>query len=229
MKLVAALAWFDEPVEFLDRLARSLAGHVDELVALDGAWARYPDGHASSAREQRDVLRVACEETDLPLHLEVPRGVWPSQVAKRQRLFDIAIKARRADWVLVVDGDFVLANCDDEKLRASLRLTGLDVATVMLRPLNRAWPYSELPTHAAPHRMIWRGDRDLTVEAWHYGIRIGSRWLHGDTAYVDVEPALDLSRIVVIDHDNMNRPPARTAAMSRYRETRTAERLETWK
>lgn len=228
MKIVAGLCWFDEPLEFLDRLVRSLRGHVDELVAVDGAWRGYPDATPTSAREQRDVIRLAAAESDLHVRILTPNRVWESQIEKRQRLFDLAIKERHGDWVMVVDGDFIVAECDDDALRKSLTLTGLDVAMVMIRPLNQSWPYCEMPTHAAPHRMIWRGHPGLTMEHLHYGIRIGNRWLHGDTAHVNVEPALDLSRIVVFDHDNMNRPKHRNDAMRAYRQTRFEERLETW-
>lgn len=229
MKIVAALCWYDEPLAFLERLLRSLAGHVDEVVALDGAWDGYPEPRHSSGHQQQELLREVSLAIGLPIRIDVPARIWESQIEKRQRLLEIAIKEQGADWVLVVDGDFILAECDDLALRRSLELTGLDVAKVLIRPLNRPWPYSELPTHPAPHRMIWRGHPGLTMEHLHYGIRIGDRWLHGDTAFVNVEPALDLSGIVVIDHDNMNRPGPRAQAMKHYRQERAERKLETWR
>jgi hypothetical protein len=229
VKIVAALCWYLEPTEFLDRLVRSLAGHVDELVGLDGAWYGFTPAAAASSREERDTIRVAAAECGIPVQVVVPSRVWKSQIEKRQRLFDIAIHERGADWVMVVDGDWELACCDDLALRSSLQLTGRDVAMVMMRPLNKTFPYSELPTMDKPERHIWRGLDDLTVENLHWGIRSGARWLHGDTAYVNVEPALDLSSVVVFDHDNMNRPRERAEAMREYRKVRQDERLETWR
>lgn len=227
MKIVAALCWYDEPDGFLERLLRSLVGHVDEVVALDGAWQGFPNPKRSSG-DQRHLLGAVAREIGLLIRIDVPVRVWKSQIEKRQRLFDIAIKEQHADWVLIVDGDFILAECDDLVLRQSLELTSLDVAKVLIRPLNQPWPYSELRTNPTADRMIWRGHPDLTMEHLHYGIRIGNRWLHGDTAYVNVEPALDLSRVVVIDHDNMNRSAPRVAAMKQYRKIRAERKLETW-
>ena len=67
MRIAAALAWYDEPPAFLDRCARSLAGVVDELVALDGAWRLQPDGQPYSPYEQVDSLRAACADVGLRL------------------------------------------------------------------------------------------------------------------------------------------------------------------
>lgn len=228
MKLVAALAWYMEPAAFLDRLVRSLAGHVDELVALDGAWYGFGPARPSSGRQQRDTIRVAAAEVDLPVRVIVPSQVWASQIEKRQTLFDLAIREQKADWVMVVDGDFTVARCDDDALRRSLELTGLDVATVTVRTLNKPWPLSELPVMENAERFIYRGSRGLTVEHLHYGIRIGSRWVNGDRAYVNLEPSLDLSGVVGFEHDNANRGAERVAAARAYRKTRIAEKLEQW-
>src|SRR3954464_10160695 len=128
MKIVAALCWYNEPLDFLDRLLRSLSGHVDQVVALDGAWDGFPDPKRSSGRDERNLLLDVAREIGLPIRVDVPLRVWKSQIEKRQRLFDIAIKEQNADWVFVVDGDFILAECDDAALRQSLELTSLDVA-----------------------------------------------------------------------------------------------------
>jgi hypothetical protein len=59
VKIVAALAWYREPPEFLDRLVRSLAGLVDVLVALDGAWALFPDAEPHSTLAEGMALHEA--------------------------------------------------------------------------------------------------------------------------------------------------------------------------
>lgn len=228
MKIVAACAWFEEPVDFLDRMVRSLAGHVDELVCLDGAWQGF-DGGASSGREERDTIRAAALETDLPVEVRVPGQAWESQIEKRAALFRLAIAECGADWVLVVDGDVHVAHCDDHALRQSLALTDRDVATVTVTQMNQAWPYSEMPTNDVAQRHIYRGHPKLTVEMSHYGIRIGNRWLNGDASHVTLEPALDLSRVVRFAHDNQNRGHERNMKARKYRQSRRDRRLEMWR
>lgn len=230
MKIVAALAYWAEPLPFLDRLVRSLAGHVDALVALDGPWYGF-DGGPVGTPEERDTIRAAAAECDLPCNVVWPIERWESQAEKRAELFRLAIDESGADWVLVVDGDERLAVCDDDALRRSLALTDRDVVLALETQLNKAWPYSEFQsTHDNAIRHMYRGIPGLTVETAHNGIRTPDfRWLHGDPEHVRVQPALDLSAILRFEHDNRNRGKARNDAARRYRRIRSDERLESWR
>lgn len=228
MKIVAALAWYDEPVEFLDRLVRSLTPHVDHLVCLDGAWNGY-DGGPASPREQRDVIRAAAEDTGLSWTVEVPEKTWESQAKKRAHLFSLAIDDHQADWVLVVDGDEELVRCDDQLFRTALELTSLDVVMALNINLNRFVPIKDFPQSRWPIRHMYRGLYGLTVERAHNGVRtMDGRWLHGDPLHVRLQPALDLSAILQFHHDNGNRPVDRNRKARAYRELRDRERLEAW-
>lgn len=229
MKIVAACAWYEEPPAFLDRMVRSLEGHVDSLVALDGAWYGFP-GEATSTREERDTIRVAASEAGIPTRIVTPPRTWASQVEKRQALFRLAIHEQAADWVLVVDGDVWIERCDDGALWRSLELTDLDVALVALTQMNGGWPHSELgPQERPPQRHLFRAHPKLTVDKAHNGVHVGLRWLAGDPAFVKLEPALDLSRVVHFAHDNQNRGTERDEKARAYRKTRMQEGLESWR
>lgn len=226
MKLVAALSWYMEPPAFLDRCVRSLAGAVDELVALDGAWDGFPHDLPYSTPEEHDVIANAAIETGLPYRIIEHDRPWLSQVQKRDKLMQLACE-NGASFVLVIDGDEHVASCDREALRRSLELTDRHVATVTFRPMNQGWPYSELPTSEQVIRRIYRAG--TRVEVAHNGYRFGNEWLLGDRAYVRLSPALDTSKLIRVDHDNMNRGPLRLRAAKEYRKARREQRLESWR
>jgi hypothetical protein len=228
LRIVACLCWFDEPLPFLDRLVRSLGGHVDALVAADGPWNGY-EGDVTSPREQRDTIRAAAAEAALPTRIVVPTKRWGSQIEKRTFVARTAIDEHHASWLFVVDGDSELTRCDDDALRQSLALTDRDVASVTMRYLNRSWPYSEMPPHEVTQRHIYRGIPGLTYRYVHNGIVTpDGRWLNGDGSLVSLAETLDLSRIVTVDHDNQNRGRDRNLRMRAYRKTREEKQLEVW-
>jgi hypothetical protein len=99
------------------------------------------------------------------------------------------------------------------------------VGTVTLRILNRPWPY----VHLAPMRTITRrvyraGTRIVGPAHNDYGFE-GER-LNGDPARRQLAPALDLSDLLVIAHDNRSRQPLRDAAAQTYRRVRRAAGIE---
>lgn len=223
MRLVAALAWYSEPAEFLQRLLRSLEGRVDSLVAEDGRWDLM-DGEAlmSSADERLFIAEGLRAITGVlaPFAMDAP---WPSQVAKRDALMQQA--AYDGDWILVIDGDETLEIVHPGALREALAATDLDVAEVTLRTLNRPWPFAHLAPMTTTTRRIYRAGTRVIGPAHNDYARDGVR-LNGDPAVGELAPALDLTGLVTIVHDNRARGVDRERAAQDYRRARRAHGVE---
>lgn len=218
MKIVACLAWYDEPLPFLDRCIRSLAGIADHLVAVDGAWELYPDGQATSAAEQFEVVKYAADDVGIDHEIFSGRN-WNSQVEKRDWLMRHA--AQRGDWLLVIDGDEHVTGATALLVEQTLQATELDVATVVCRHAGSD------PRYAAPIRRVYRASAGVSVQTAHNGYRTADgRWLHGDPTRVKLEPAVLLP--LSIEHDGRNRGTERNDAARGYRMARRRERVEAW-
>lgn len=224
MKLYAALSWYDEPVDFLYRCVESLAGVADGLVALDGAWELWPDGRAQSPPEQTEaILDGWGRSTDL--WLSRLAGRWPSQIAKRDALMRNAT-ALGADWILVVDGDEWVSDCDREALDDLLCATDREVARVRLT-------HTAHPKRGAGVRRLFRAVPGLGVEVAHNGYGYegadGKRvWLHGDPAFVSLAPPADASLAIALLHEWRSRGRDRNAASHRYYYSRRRGKYERW-
>lgn len=218
MRITAALAWHDEPVEFLERCVMSLNGVVDELVAVDGAW-RWFDGGTTSSPEEIRAIKAAAKWCDIPCRVVVPDAIFDSQVHKRARLMEEASKT--SDWVLVIDADEYVSWSDPEMIRAQLAVTDLLAATVEITNLHRG---EKLPPDyhhdgGLRRRLYLAG---TTVVVVHSGYSYhGKHLLPG-------EPAVDLSAYLKLEHDIANRGPERNQKARDYREARTRERVEVW-
>lgn len=220
--IVAALCWFNEPVPFLQRCVKSLAGVADHLVAYDGPWEHYPHTTLRSTTEAWQIARAAAS-IGLPYEID-SRGVWESQVAKREAL--MAEARQRGDWVLVIDGDEWIHDARPYELRAALDSLPGDVVMVGCSVSEAGAPF-ERPN---PIRRLYRSASGVTVETAHNGYRTADgRWLHGDSARVPLEPAVDLSRLLMLRHERGNRGGERDAARLAYRKRRRELDLETWR
>lgn len=210
--VAAALAWYDEQPESLERLIASLAGRVDVLVALDGRWDGMP-GETVSPSEQTEALAAACAGAELELVAPAVSEPWESQVAKRAALMGAA--GEHGEWVLVVDGD--------EELVAPGPIAGLlptadEISClVSIENVNRPWPHSELAPMVVRMPRLFRAG--VTVAKRHDGYTL-------DGKAIAKLPMADLSRQVAMRHDVQARPPARRAAAQTYRRHRRRRKLE---
>lgn len=219
MRLVAALAWYDEPVAFLDRCVRSLAGVVDELIALDGRYDLYdPGSPVNSHWSQAQAIGVAADGVALESRVYMGSTTWESQVAKRAHLMQLAADAD-ADWVFVIDGDEYVAEAHPGHLRPALAETELDVAMVRCSRVDESIPTQSI-------RRIYRAG--TTVLHAHNGYQFEGRWLHGDSARVELEPALDLARHLHLHNATGLRGFERNRRAIEYRTRRAREREEAW-
>ncbi len=218
MKVCAALAWFDEPVEFLDRCIRSLGDVVDEVVALDGAWKHQPNADAHSGPDQAYAIRIAALEAGLPVRVIVPPEVFASQVHKRVEL--MALASEDADWVLVIDGDEYVTYCEFDTLHRELAATELLCGYVAFKNLNRGETMPGTTAHSGLNRRIYKAG--TTVKTVHSGYMYEGRNL------LVSEDALDLRHCLAIEHDNVNRGPWRNKASRDYRAARAMHGVENW-
>lgn len=129
--IAAALCWYDEPVESLERMVASLEGFVDILVSLDGPYAHYPAG-GRSPDEQHRALEASARLHRLPYAPLVRKIESPTQAAKRTHLYQHAARfAGRNGWILIIDADEALSG-DYRAAREQLGRIGggFDCATV---------------------------------------------------------------------------------------------------
>jgi len=218
VRITAALAWHDEPPEFLERCVRSLSGLVHEVVAVDGAWRWFQGGTTSSPAEIR-AIRDTAAAVGIKSRIIVPQAIFDSQVHKRAYLMEQA--ARSSDWVFVIDADEWVDQCDAVTVREQLEGTDLLVATVEITNLHagEALPADYHPNGGLRRRLFRAG---TTVVIVHSGYCYqGHHLLPG-------EPELDVSDHLKLQHDICNRGPERNQRWRDYREARTRERVEVW-
>lgn len=190
MIVTAALPWWGERPEDLDACIRGLAGVADRVIALDGAYARYPGATASSAPAEADAIRKAAKDVGLDCLILTPDKVWAGQVEKRSHL--LAAASVGSDWIATVDADHVVT-ANREHVRYVLERVREDVLEVPYRtPLNPArgikdaavgkWHIDQAEgVQFIPH--LWRVLPGLRVERYHWWYSamkpLGRVWLWG--------------------------------------------------
>lgn len=221
--IVAALCWYDEPVELLDRCVRSLAGVADELVALDGRWRLYgeQDDPWMSPLEQTRTIDAAAREAGIVAHLVQPSGLWDSQVVKRDALMELATR-RLGEWIFVIDGDEYVDRHDQAGLDRLLAETQFDVVEVEGRHVGR-----HVRQHPRPMRRLFRTGRGVRVQNWHNGYRASDgAWLHGPGRTVKREQAADAGEFIGIVNDRDGRGRRREIARQTYYRRRAENKIE---
>lgn len=183
MKVVALLSWFDERTDWLAELVGSLAGvGVEHIVAVDGAYALYPQGRAQSGSEQANVVVSAAHGAGLGVTVHVPACPWPGEVEKRTALFALGhlVAEPGVDWLLVVDADELM---DPVNLKAQVEGSTCDVAEVLLYERHDDHPDSRTMT-----RRLFRahpgGIRVCGTHA-HYVNGDGVQLWHGSSVTAD--------------------------------------------
>lgn len=187
MIVTAALIWWNERPEDLERCVRGMATIADRLVAVDGAYARYPNATTTSPSEQARAIRRAAKAVGIEVDIHTPGTIWAGQVQKRSYALSEASKG--SDWVAVVDADWVISG-DRKRARAELETYGADLDVVSVPfytpsgdgqvasgwhiAVRESWSY-------LPH--IFRALPEMSVERyhWHVGARKGKHlvWLWG--------------------------------------------------
>lgn len=199
MIVTGALCWWNERPEDLDACIRGLGNVADRVVALDGAYRRYPGATAHSGDDQLAAIREAAAAVNLECRIDQPDDLWAGQVAKRSHLLGLATEG--SDWIVTVDADHIV-HADREQIRHFLGQTNADVIEVPhstpFNPDRRTYDAAVGEWHILqaqsetliPH--IWRRMEGMHVESRHWWIaarREGQKvWLWaGDGQYPEVQ------------------------------------------
>ena len=174
MKIAAALIWYDEPPELLAACIRGAAEIADRIVAVDGAYRRYPGAQIASPPEQAETIRVTATEVGLECDVYLRDQLWAGQVEKRSFLCERASEG--ADWIAMIDADHVI-HADRAGVRAELAAYGPDVVLLTVPFYTPLHPARSLADSAASH--------------WHEGLA-GKRIEH--THLIRALPGLRVER-----------------------------------
>lgn len=202
-RILACLSFYDERPALLVECIKSLAATgVDHIIAVDGAYALFPDGTAASHPNQHAAITLACRQLGLGLTLHVPSVVWAgNEVEKRNALFTQAWAASNgpSDWFMVHDADMTVTRWPED-LKERLAATGHDAAEIevldveAVRANQPDWParftfrqfYRAQPITVGPRHSNYRG-------------RDGAVLWNGTPTEADV-PALDLTDVFEVEH-----------------------------
>lgn len=225
MQVIGLLSWFDEHPAWLAELVASMArAGVDHVVAVDGAYALYPEARGNSGSEQAQVVTSTATGAGMGVTVHLPRWPWVGgELEKRTAMFKLAhaIAEPDTDWLWVCDADEVIT---DGYVRPMLEQTDLEACEVMM------WEQVRVAEHERNTSMI----RKL-FRAQSTGIHVvdhHARYVTGDgrvlwDAYrtwdqVPGEQVMD----VKVQHRPGDRATYRTAKRLRYYEQRESHGIE---
>jgi hypothetical protein len=228
MRIIALLSFYDEPVEDLVSCIHGLANAgVDELVALDGAYALYPEGQAASNPNQHAAITLACRQLGIASTVRAPSGVWAgNEVEKRTALFALGwAVAEPGDWFFVMDADQVVTGIPAD-FRERLEHTERETAEVefldipALEANQPDWParfsvrnlFRAQPIHLERNHITYVTDDGRLLWGWD-----------GDER--PLEPFLSLKEVVV-EHRPHHRPRDRQQAKMQYYTARDTQKIE---
>ena len=197
MIVTAALSWWNEKPEDLVACVKGMAQVADRVVAVDGAYRRYPNATARSDGSQVEAIRETALANGLDPLIIQPSRTWTGEIEKRSALF--ALAAAHSDWVIVVDADHIIS-ADRDDVRRDLRFAEVDVFDVpFLTPVSGPvekksatnW-HKQQANVETRYPLILRALPGLSVERrhwWYVAYKDGRKvWLSGgDTSPDDRE------------------------------------------
>jgi hypothetical protein len=148
VRLTALLAFYDEqPKDLILYVASLTQAHVDNLIAIDGAYQLYPHTTHHSPPTQHATLAAACQQARIPLHLHIPEHAWQgNEPEKRTALFQLAHQQSDPDdWWIVLDTDELIQTAPTD-MRDRLQRTDHATAevtvcdTLALQANQPNWP-----------------------------------------------------------------------------------------
>ncbi len=217
--ICGCLSFYDESPLWLSSAVTGAAKLCDHIIALDGAYALYPNGRARSNPESSEAIVEAANAAGVGLTLHWPSEVWyGNQVEKRDRLFKMAALVE-PDWVYVFDADDLVTHVPaDIHQRIEQAEEDVAVYTLWWSEDMHATPAREDAAQAFPYpheaanryfRGLFRMLPNLRVEGAHYHYVADK---DGDTVHLrghpdkhELAPFLDLTDMRV-----QHRHPQRT-------------------
>lgn len=188
--VTASLVWYDEPESTLRECVTGAARVCDRIVAVDGAYRRYPGAEVRSPAGQAEAIREAAEEAGIECLVIVPDRLWAGQCEKRSHA--LAAASVGSDWIAVVDADHVVDTDRGEARDALARVpSGVAVVSVVmttpkdpLRSLEETsatgWHHG-MATAEMRYDHLFRALPGLRVERYHWWY---SAWLDGRRRWV---------------------------------------------
>lgn len=226
MRLVGIISWYDEkPKDLVTAVTSIIRAGVDHIVAVDGAYALYPNGTPNSPPDQHEAIMAACRGLNVGCTLHVPSDVFfGNEIEKRTLCFQLAEQITTPDdWYWVMDADQTVTSAIG--LRGMLEATDLDVATVKFHD------HGTDPISGFPVRDLFRAVRGLHLFQSHCTYKTGDGrflWSNISTGREPAqEPALDLFPHVAIEHHPNSRTKERNQAKVTYYERRNRLGAET--
>jgi hypothetical protein len=237
MKIIALLCWYNERDDWLDSGLRSLAkAPVDHVVAVDGAYALFPDAQPQSPPSNAETIQRVCDDLGMGCTIHTPTTVWQgNEMEKRTHLFRLAeqVAEPHVDWYLIWDADQKLGKCNNLKPR--LEATHADAADLfVIEPIDprdkdklEYWPGTHIPKpQATTIRLMYRAIPGIYCHRNHYTYRTpDGRNLWGNGALDELVPGLNLPDIHVL-HKTKKRGVRRSGAAMRYYQERRKHRVE---
>lgn len=175
VNVTAALCWWNETPADLARCVKGVANIADRIVALDGAYVRYPGATIRSDPKQAAAIRKAAIEAGLECLIVEPDRLWAGQIEKRSYL--LALAAVNADWIVTVDTDHIIET-ERDAVRLELVNSTADVVEVpFYTPVNKRrsmeasapgqW-HVEQTGELQYIPQVWRAILGLKVEQHHW-------------------------------------------------------------
>lgn len=232
MKIIGLLSWYDESPAWLAACVASFAPVLDALVAVDGAYALYPESRATSEQVQAETIMSTCDALGLACTIHRPASRWmKNEVEKRQFLFDLAAPHadQMTDWYWVIDADCVLTSCPGD-LRQELRNTDKHAAEVTLwerRDYIGDVPdvarMADLPNESTQRlRSLFRVLDQMQVIGAHYRYRgkIDGEWVWSWSTESELPTPAHSLPMVQVEHRSIWRDQHRRNNAKTYYETR---------
>lgn len=215
MIVTAALVWWDERPEDLAECVRGMANIADKVLAVDGAYRRYPGATVTSNPEQAQAIRETAEKAGLECEVYEPKQLWAGQVEKRS--FTLRRAAKDADWIAVVDSDWVI-HTKRKFARAALEKVSPDIDVLSVKMYT---PRSRMPFATSWHRKqagrrfviphLFRALPGYMVEKrhwWYSALKDGERvwlWHPMKSSTYPVRPPMRLNCRYEIEHRTLLR------------------------
>lgn len=211
--ILALLSYYDEKDSWLKDIVRSLH-HIgaEKLVALDGAYALYPGGKASSPVSNHRALAKACDRAGVDLTHVAPTCPWQgNEVEKRTRLFQLAETVSTTDdWFVVIDADSPIVSA--EGFQETISNTTSVVGTLTVQERKPDGQVDDIKPRA-----VFKAQRDIRVVGQHFDYKCGDQTLWGNYGVNEVE---GFDSGIVMEHRTLERRPDRRAASLAYYDTR---------
>jgi hypothetical protein len=225
VKIHALLIWYDEQPRQLASCVAGIARLADHLVAVDGAFYRYPQGRPHSGGSQATTIYETAVAAGMAVTLHSPATVWHGdEPAKRNHSLDLARAqaTEMEDWLLVLDSDETVTWVS-ELARKDLEETDSHAADVQFHVTEsnpHDWQgrtrrlYRLLPglRYTTTHFTMAGYDPDLGEQVFVNG--------RGGEYGEPFQDALDLTAQVHVEHRHGLRTPERDRAAAEFMQLR---------